>query len=260
MLEINRLQQIIESLILASDKALSEAQLISFFDDEERPTLSDFRQAIYQLQQSCEDRGFDLVQVASGYQFQVKSDNTKWVSRLWEEKPAKYSRALFETLALVSYRQPITRGEIEQIRGVSVSSSIFRTLDDRGWIRVVGHRDVPGKPALYATTKQFLDYFGLKSLDELPSLPEIMNLDDAKNLELEFEDNSNEEKSNLEVVAELGREDDLDFDGELEGEDELDYEDDLEREDELDYEDELNCEDELDYEDELDHEDELERV
>jgi segregation and condensation protein B len=127
-----------------------------------------------------------LVEVASGFVFQAKQDTVPWLRKLWDEKPTKYSRALLETLALIAYRQPITRGEIEDIRGVSVSSSIFRTLDERNWIRVVGHKDVPGKPGLYATTKQFLDYFGLRSLEELPSLTEVLNLS-GTNLELDLE-------------------------------------------------------------------------
>ncbi len=135
--------------------------------------------------QDYQNRGVELVEVSSGFRFQVAQSVAPWVARLWEEKPQKYSRALLETLALVAYRQPITRGEIEDIRGVSVSSQIIRTLVEREWIRVIGHRDVPGKPAMYATTRQFLDYFGLKKLDELPSLSEIRELD-VINAELDF--------------------------------------------------------------------------
>ncbi len=135
--------------------------------------------------QDYQNRGVVLVEVSSGFRFQVAQSAAPWVARLWEEKPQKYSRALLETLALVAYRQPITRGEIEDIRGVSVSSQIIRTLVEREWIRVIGHRDVPGKPAMYATTRQFLDYFGLKKLDELPSLSEIRDLD-VINAELDF--------------------------------------------------------------------------
>lgn len=184
--KFTKLPQLLEGLLLAAGKPLTEAELLAVFDEAEKPALSEFRQAIYSLQQAGEERGYELVQLASGYQLRVKPLYAKWVSRLFSERPPKYSRALLETLALIAYRQPITRGEIEDIRGVGVSTSIFRTLDERNWIRVVGKRDVPGKPALYATTKQFLDYFWLKSLDELPALPEVMKMEAAKNLELEF--------------------------------------------------------------------------
>jgi segregation and condensation protein B len=174
-----QLPLILEAVLFSAGKPLSEQQLLQLFTDEERPGLADLRQAIFTLQEFYSTRGIELVCIASGYQFQSKIDFATWISRLWEEKPSKYSRALLETLALIAYRQPITRGEIEEIRGVSISTSIFKTLlEDRGWIRVVGHRDVPGRPGLYATTKQFLDYFGLHSLDQLPTLPEILALTD----------------------------------------------------------------------------------
>lgn len=174
-----QLPLILEAILFAAGKPLSEQQLLQLFAEEERPGLADLRQAIFTLQEFYSTRGVELVCIASGYQFQSKIDFAMWIGRLWEEKPSKYSRALLETLALIAYRQPITRGEIEEIRGVSISTSIFKTLlEDRGWIRVVGHRDVPGRPGLYATTKQFLDYFGLHSLDQLPPLPEILALAD----------------------------------------------------------------------------------
>jgi segregation and condensation protein B len=193
MLEEKQLQQIIEGILLAAGKALTEAQLLELFAETERPTLNVLRQVLFNIEQSCQNRGFTLVQIASGYQFQVKQDCVKWVAKLWEEKPAKYSKAFFETLAIIAYRQPVTKGEIEDIRGVSISPTTFKILDEKNWIRIVGHKNVPGKPALYATTKQFLDYFGLKSLDALPSLPEIMQLGEGKNLELNL---------NLDMVAE----------------------------------------------------------
>ncbi len=174
-----QLPLILEAILFSAGKPLSEQQLLQLFTDEERPGLADLRQALFALQECYSTRGVELVNIASGYQFQSKIDFAVWIARLWEEKPSKYSRALLETLSLIAYRQPITRGEIEEIRGVSISTSIFKTLlEDRGWIRVVGHRDVPGRPGLYATTKQFLDYFGLHSLDQLPPLPEILALAD----------------------------------------------------------------------------------
>ena len=148
-----------------------------FAEDKEQPTREAIRDTLQELADECEHRGIELKQVSSGYRFQAKKDYGPWVSRLWEEKPPRYSRALLETLALVAYKQPITRSEIEEVRGVSVSTHIIKTLQERDWVKAVGHRDVPGKPALYATTKAFLDYFNLKSLDELPSLQEIRDLD-----------------------------------------------------------------------------------
>jgi len=177
MLEQSKIQPLLEAVLFAAGKPLSEEQLLAVFDEVERPSREFLRQTLANMKEACEARGVTLVEVASGYQFQVKFEFTPWVAKLWEEKAPRYSRALLETLALVAYRQPITRGEIEDIRGVSLSVSIFKTLlEDREWIRVVGHREVPGRPALYATTKGFLDYFGLKSLEELPSLADILNL------------------------------------------------------------------------------------
>jgi segregation and condensation protein B len=178
-IEIN-LKALLEAILLAAGKPLTEEQLLNLFEEEERPPMGVLREALSELQNECETRGVELIQVASGYRMQVKQTWVPWVSKLWDEKPQKYSRALLETLALIAYRQPITRGEIEDIRGVAVSTSIFKTLlEDREWIRMVGHKEVPGRPALFATTKGFLDYFGLKSLQELPSLPEVMNLENA---------------------------------------------------------------------------------
>ena len=182
-IEMN-LQALLEAILLAAAKPLTEEQLLNLFEEEERPSIDVLREALGDLQNACEMRGIELIEVASGYRFQVKQKWVPWVSKLWDEKPQKYSRALLETLALIAYRQPITRGEIEDIRGVAVSTSIFKTLlEDREWIRMVGHKEVPGRPALFATTKGFLDYFGLKSLQELPSLPDIMNLETG-NLDL----------------------------------------------------------------------------
>ncbi len=181
----NRIKHIIESVLFAAGKPMSIDQLLRVFLDAEQPARDEVRAAIGALQADYEGRGIELVQVASGYRIQVRQDMEPWVSRLTEEKPQRYSRALLETLALVAYRQPITRGEIEDIRGVSVSSSIMKTLLEREWVRIVGHRDVPGKPAMYGTTRQFLDYFNLKSLDELPTLMELRDIDSI-NAELDL--------------------------------------------------------------------------
>ncbi len=172
-----QLKQIIEAALLAAGEPLSHAQISALFTDEERPSAGDISRALEQLGEDCAGRGVELRRVASGYRLQVRQSLQEWVSRLWKERPRRYSRAMLETLSLIAYRQPITRGEIEEVRGVSLRSSIIRTLQEREWIRVVGHRDVPGKPALFGTTKVFLDYFNLKSLDELPTLSEIKDME-----------------------------------------------------------------------------------
>ncbi len=181
------LVQILEGALLAAGRPLSVAQLGELFEEHERPESAALRDALGEVAERCEGRGFELQEVASGFRFGVRQNLSTWVARLWHERPQKYSRALLETLALIAYRQPITRGEIEEIRGVAVSSNIVKTLHEREWIRVVGHRDVPGRPAMYATTRQFLDYFGLKTLDQLPALAEIRDLE-TLNAELGFSD------------------------------------------------------------------------
>jgi len=173
------LRQILEAAILVSDKPMDVSHLEKLFDEKEKPHRDEIRAALDEITTDCRDKGFELVKVSSGYRFQTKQSLSAWVSRVWEEKPKKFSRAMLETLVLIAYRQPTTRGDIESVRGVSVSSDIIRVLDERGWIRVVGHRDVPGKPELLATTKEFLDYFNLKSLDQLPSLAEIKDFTDV---------------------------------------------------------------------------------
>ena len=207
------LKQIIEGAILAAEAPLSIDQLMLLFEDN-KPERVDVRDVLQEIEQDCEGRGFELKQVASGYRFQVRSSYGEWVSRLWKEKPPRYSRALLETLALIAYKQPITRGDVEEIRGVAVSTNIIRTLLEREWVRIVGHRDVPGHPALYATTKSFLDYFNLQNLDELPSLSEIKDLTQV-NEELDMEDDLIELPS-LELDAEeeeaLAGMDDADLD------------------------------------------------
>ena len=171
------LEQILEAALLAAGQPLSRAQMAALFSEEERPPMGEIGRALEQLKNDCSERGVELKKVASGYRLQVKQELNIWVSRLWSERPPRYSRALLETMALIAYRQPITRGEIEAVRGVSVSTNIIRTLQEQSWIRVVGHRDVPGKPALFATTKTFLDAFALESLDELPTLAEIRDME-----------------------------------------------------------------------------------
>lgn len=182
------LRKIVEATLLAAAKPLNISQLQDLFDEGQKPSREEFAAALEDIKTDTGDRGFELVEVASGWRFQVKQELAPWIGRLWEEKPKKYSRAMLETLALIAYRQPITRGDIEQIRGVAVSSDIIKGLLERDWVKIVGHKDVPGRPAMYATTKEFLDYFNLKSLEELPTLAEIRDLD-SLNAELNLEEN-----------------------------------------------------------------------
>ena len=171
------LVEILEGALLAADEPLTKKQLAQLFDELDRPSASDITTALDEVSSRCDGRGFELAEVASGFRFQVRQHLSPWVSKLWVERPARYSRALLETLSLIAYRQPITRGEIEDIRGVAVSSNIMKSLLERDWVKVVGHRDVPGKPAMYATTRGFLDYFNLKSLDQLPPLADVKDLE-----------------------------------------------------------------------------------
>lgn len=179
MTEVFNKKQILEAAIFAAGEPVGLDRLALLFDESERPTQKELKLLLDELAADCEARGVELVQVASGFRFQAKQLVASSLQRLWEKKPARYSRAFLETLVLVAYRQPITRGEIEEIRGVAVSSNIMRQLLEREWIKVVGHKEVPGKPALFGTTKQFLDYFNLKKLSDLPALQEITNLDEA---------------------------------------------------------------------------------
>ncbi len=181
-----KLQHLLEAAMMAYGKIMSIDKMLQLFEEDKKPSTSEIREALAAIAESCEERGVELKEVASGFRFQAKQDYAEWIARLWEEKPPRYTRALLETLALIAYRQPITRSEIEDVRGVSVSSHIIKTLLEREWVRVVGHRDVPGRPALYATTKDFLDYFDLKSLQDLPSLSEIRDLDEI-NAELDLD-------------------------------------------------------------------------
>src|SRR5262245_17023025 len=184
MLEKTHLKRIVEAALLASDEPLSFDRLAALFADGE-VSRDGLREVITELEAASHERGYELKRVASGYRAQVPQELGTWIGRLWEEKPPRYSRALLETLALIAYRQPVTRGDIEQVRGVVVSSNIVRTLLERDWIRVVGFREVPGRPAMYGTTKGFLDYFNLKTLDELPPLEEVRALFEPVEQELE---------------------------------------------------------------------------
>jgi segregation and condensation protein B len=174
-----RCLQIIETALMVAGKPLSLEQILHLFsEDTDRPGRDQIQRLLLEFAGSLDEKGYELTKVASGWRLQARSELSPWISRLWEEKPARYSRALLETLAIIAYRQPITRGDIEEIRGVAVSSNIIRSLLEREWVRVVGHRDVPGKPALYATTRLFLDYFNLERLGDLPPLNEIRELID----------------------------------------------------------------------------------
>jgi segregation and condensation protein B len=177
-MESDQLRKIIEGALLAAGRSLDVGHLEKLFDEFQVPPRDQIQAALEEIEGDCSGRGFELKRTGSGYRFQVRQELSEWVNRLWEEKPKKYSRALLETLALIAYRQPITRGDIEEIRGVSVSSETIKTLLEREWVRVVGHRDVPGRPALYATTRQFLDYFSLKNLEELPALNDIKDIEE----------------------------------------------------------------------------------
>ena len=183
----SQLKNIVEAALLAAGRPLSLEAIQGLFPEIECPDKPELRSALQQLIEDYQGRGIEIAEVSSGWRIQVRETCSPWVSRLWEERPARYSRALMETLALIAYRQPITRGEVEEIRGVSVSTNIIKTLMEREWVRVLGHRDVPGRPALYGTTREFLDYFGLKSLDELPTLAELRDLDEI-NRELDLSD------------------------------------------------------------------------
>ncbi|OGT90683.1 MAG: SMC-Scp complex subunit ScpB [Gammaproteobacteria bacterium RIFOXYD12_FULL_61_37] len=186
MLEHN-LKLILEALLMAAGRAVPLDEMLELFDGIERPDRTQLREALDELRRDYEGRAIELAETAGGFRIQVREGFAQQVSRLWEEKPPRYSRALLETLAIIAYRQPITRGEIEEIRGVAVSSNIIKTLTDREWVRTVGHRDVPGRPALLATSRRFLDHFNLSSLDALPTLAEIRDLESI-NRELDLDE------------------------------------------------------------------------
>jgi segregation and condensation protein B len=197
------LKNLIEATLLAAGRPVTEPQLLELFDERERPSEDQLKEALASLSADYETRGIELREVASGWRIQIRTRCVDLVSRLWQERASRYSRALLETLALVAYRQPITRSEIEEIRGVAISSSIMRTMQERNWIRVVGHREVPGRPELLGTTKEFLDYFGLQSLDQLPTLAELR---DVENVGVQLELPSGEVSAANEVQIEASSE------------------------------------------------------
>ncbi len=249
IMEQEQLRCIIESALMAYGQPLTVEKLQSLFinddiESEEQavPEKASIQEALEAIQQSCEGRGFELKKVSSGWRFQVRADMAEWVNRLWDEKPQRYSRALLETLSIIAYRQPITRGDIEEIRGVAVSSHIIKTLTEREWVKVVGHRDVPGRPSLFATTRQFLDYFNLESLDELPSLRELADIDSlTPELDLQAEqtesgtDSENDETDESTATSNVGGDStsDVEQDNEdlLDNEGEADIEDSFEQDD-----------------------------
>ena len=181
---MDNLSLIIEALLFSSSRPLSEKEILSAFDLRSPPTSNEIKEALKSIEEKYSENSIELVKVASGYRLRIRQEYSPWVAKLWEAKPQKYSRALMETLALIAYKQPITRGEIQEVRGVSVSSQIIRTLLDRSWIKVVGHRDVPGRPALFSTTKDFLDDLNLSKLSDLPELPEIQNIPEEAQISL----------------------------------------------------------------------------
>ena len=203
----DQLKNIIEAALMAADSALNIDRILQLFElEEEKPSRDQIKEVLVALEAECEGRGVELKRIASGYRYQTRTEVQPWVARLWHEKPPRYTRALLETLSLIVYRQPITRGEIEEVRGVSVSSNTVKTLLEREWIKVVGHKEVPGRPALYGSTKKFLDYFNLKTLNELPSLAELADLD-QEHPELDLggpADVGGEDQAQLGVVTDSG--------------------------------------------------------
>ena len=209
-MQADKLQKILDAILISAEKPMPVDKLLTFFEPEDLVNRNDLKKALHDLQNNLDNRGFELVETASGYRFQTKQEYKQWVTQHWDEKPAKYSRALLETLALIVYRQPITRAEIEDIRGVAVSSHIIKTLQERDWIRIVGHKEVPGRPSLLGTTRQFLDYFNLKSLDEMPPLSEIQDIDKLyPELDLKMQEEfGNEEQESIENENNIENNDD----------------------------------------------------
>ena len=196
----NKLIQIIEAALLSASRPLSIEEIQRLFPADQTPSNEDIKETLNEIEDLCAKRGVELKRVSSGYRMQVKQSLSAYIAKLWEEKPQRYSKATLETLALIAYRQPITRGEIEQIRGVSVGTQLIRGILERGWIKIVGQRDVPGRPSLYATTKEFLDYFGLQHLRELPGLPDLPDVD-SLDMELPLEEEQKEVESQSDPQA-----------------------------------------------------------
>jgi len=196
----NKLIQIIEAALLSASRPLSIEEIQRLFPTDQTPSKEDIKETLNEIENLCAKRGVELKRVSSGYRMQVKQSLSAYIAKLWEEKPQRYSKATLETLALIAYRQPITRGEIEQIRGVSVGTQLIRGILERGWIKIVGQRDVPGRPSLYATTKEFLDYFGLQHLRELPGLPDLPDVD-SLDMELPLEEEQKEVESQSDPQA-----------------------------------------------------------
>tara|TARA_Y100000590_G_scaffold75455_1_gene83318 strand:- start:200 stop:802 length:603 start_codon:yes stop_codon:yes gene_type:complete len=196
----NKLIQIIEAALLSASRPLTIKEIQRLFPKDKTPGKEDIKETLNEIEELCVNRGVELKRVSSGYRMQVKQSLSEYIAKLWEEKPQKYTKATLETLALIAYRQPITRGEIEEIRGVSVGTQLIRGILDRGWIKIVGQRDVPGRPSLYATTKVFLDYFGLQHLRELPDLPDLPDVD-SLDMELPLEEEKEQTESQSELQA-----------------------------------------------------------
>ena len=196
----NKLIQIIEAALLSASRPLNIEEIQRLFPKEQTPGKEDIKKTLDEIDELCTNRGVELKRVSSGYRMQVKQSLSEYIAKLWEEKPQKYTKATLETLALIAYRQPITRGEIEEIRGVSVGTQLIRGILERGWIKIVGQRDVPGRPSLYATTKEFLDYFGLQHLRELPDLPDLPDVN-SLDMELPLEEEKEQTESQSELQA-----------------------------------------------------------
>lgn len=197
----HKISQVIEAVLLSASRPIDVQEIERVFPEDEKPTREEIRQALQEIEEQCKDRGVQLKKVSSGYRLQVRQNLSGYVAKLWEERPQRFSKATLETLALIAYRQPITRGEIEEIRGVTIGTQLMRGLMERGWVKIVGQRDVPGRPSLYSTTKEFLDYFGLQHLRELPELPELPDLQ-SLDMELPLEaDNSSTDKEEMPVQS-----------------------------------------------------------
>ena len=197
----HKISQVVEAVLLSSSRPIDVQEIERVFPEDEKPTREEIRQALQEIEEQCKDRGVELKKVSSGYRLQVRQSLSSYVAKLWEERPQRFSKATLETLALIAYRQPITRGEIEEIRGVTIGTQLMRGLMERGWVKIVGQRDVPGRPSLYSTTKEFLDYFGLQHLRELPELPELPDLQ-SLDMELPLEaDNASTDKEEMPVQS-----------------------------------------------------------